>query len=42
MSQLFYILFFLTEISEIPDAEADAIQNVNQAIDYIAKTPEAH
>ncbi|EIM21955.1 hypothetical protein E3Q22_01445 [Wallemia mellicola] len=27
---------------EIPDAEADAIQNVNQAIDYIAKTPEAH
>ncbi|KAJ2920387.1 hypothetical protein MD484_g43, partial [Candolleomyces efflorescens] len=27
---------------EIPDAEADAIQSVDQAIDYIAKTPEAH
>jgi len=26
---------------EIPDAEADAIQTVQQAIDYIAKTPEA-
>ncbi|KAF8271406.1 acyl carrier protein [Lactarius quietus] len=25
---------------EIPDAEADAIQTVQQAIDYIAKTPE--
>ncbi|KAF9460811.1 acyl carrier protein [Collybia nuda] len=27
---------------EIPDAEADEIQTVQQAIDYIAKTPEAH
>ncbi|XP_006454408.1 ACP acyl carrier protein/NADH-ubiquinone oxidoreductase NDUFAB1/SDAP subunit [Agaricus bisporus var. bisporus H97] len=27
---------------EIPDAEADAIQTVKQAIDYIEKTPEAH
>ncbi|KAF9532011.1 acyl carrier protein-like protein [Crepidotus variabilis] len=27
---------------EIPDAEADEIQTVAQAIDYIAKTPEAH
>ncbi|TFK30524.1 acyl carrier protein [Coprinopsis marcescibilis] len=27
---------------EIPDAEADQIQSVDQAIDYIAKTPEAH
>ncbi|KIK06912.1 hypothetical protein K443DRAFT_673807 [Laccaria amethystina LaAM-08-1] len=27
---------------EIPDAEADEIQTVKQAIDYIAKTPEAH
>lgn len=26
---------------EIPDPEADAIQTVQQAIDYIAKTPEA-
>ncbi|KAI5898133.1 acyl carrier protein [Schizophyllum commune H4-8] len=26
---------------EIPDAEADAITTVGQAIDYIAKTPEA-
>ncbi|KAF8481168.1 acyl carrier protein [Russula ochroleuca] len=26
---------------EIPDEEADAIQTVQQAIDYIAKTPEA-
>ncbi|KAF8642378.1 hypothetical protein AX16_009646 [Volvariella volvacea WC 439] len=26
---------------EIPDAEADEIQTVQQAIDYIAKTPEA-
>ncbi|KAN0128417.1 acyl carrier protein [Lactarius tabidus] len=26
---------------EIPDAEADAIQTVQHAIDYIAKTPEA-
>ena len=25
---------------EIPDAEADEIQTVQQAIDYIAKTPE--
>ncbi|KAH9982458.1 acyl carrier protein [Lactifluus volemus] len=25
---------------EIPDAEADSIQTVQQAIDYIAKTPE--
>ncbi|KAJ8084121.1 mitochondrial acyl carrier protein [Marasmius tenuissimus] len=27
---------------EIPDAEADEIQTVQQAIEYIAKTPEAH
>jgi len=27
---------------EIPDAEADEIQTVQQAIDYISKTPEAH
>ncbi|KAF8640596.1 hypothetical protein AX17_000258 [Amanita inopinata Kibby_2008] len=27
---------------EIPDAEADEIATVQQAIDYIAKTPEAH
>ncbi|KAJ3777978.1 acyl carrier protein [Lentinula raphanica] len=27
---------------EIPDEEADNIQTVDQAIDYIAKTPEAH
>ncbi|CAL1695466.1 unnamed protein product [Somion occarium] len=27
---------------EIPDAEADEIKTVDQAIDYIAKTPEAH
>ncbi|KAI6047563.1 acyl carrier protein [Pisolithus marmoratus] len=27
---------------EIPDAEADEIKTVQQAIDYIAKTPEAH
>jgi len=27
---------------EIPDAEADEIKTVEQAIDYIAKTPEAH
>ncbi|KAF5390290.1 hypothetical protein D9757_002851 [Collybiopsis confluens] len=27
---------------EIPDAEADEIQTVQQAIDYVAKTPEAH
>ncbi|KAK7694824.1 hypothetical protein QCA50_002012 [Cerrena zonata] len=27
---------------EIPDAEADEIKTVGQAIDYIAKTPEAH
>ncbi|KAH6917302.1 acyl carrier protein-like protein [Coprinopsis sp. MPI-PUGE-AT-0042] len=27
---------------EIPDAEADEIQTVAQAIDYIAKTPDAH
>ncbi|KAH8102443.1 acyl carrier protein [Cristinia sonorae] len=27
---------------EIPDAEAEEIQTVQQAIDYIAKTPEAH
>ncbi|KJA29152.1 hypothetical protein HYPSUDRAFT_32517 [Hypholoma sublateritium FD-334 SS-4] len=27
---------------EIPDAEADEIHTVEQAIDYIAKTPEAH
>lgn len=26
----------------IPDTEADEIQTVQQAIDYIAKTPEAH
>ncbi|KAM6498188.1 Acyl carrier protein-like protein [Amanita muscaria] len=26
---------------EIPDAEADEIQTVQQAIDYIAKTPDA-
>ncbi|KAH9985437.1 acyl carrier protein [Russula compacta] len=26
---------------EIPDNEADAIQTVQQAIDYVAKTPEA-
>ncbi|KAF8514487.1 hypothetical protein JB92DRAFT_2789456 [Gautieria morchelliformis] len=27
---------------EIPDEEADEIKTVQQAIDYIAKTPEAH
>jgi NADH dehydrogenase (ubiquinone) 1 alpha/beta subcomplex 1 len=27
---------------EIPDAEADEIKTVQQAIDYIAKTPAAH
>ncbi|KAF8446021.1 acyl carrier protein-like protein [Boletus edulis BED1] len=27
---------------EIPDAEADEIKTVQQAIDYVAKTPEAH
>ncbi|EGO02591.1 NDUFAB1, acyl carrier protein/NADH-ubiquinone oxidoreductase [Serpula lacrymans var. lacrymans S7.3] len=27
---------------EIPDAEADGIKTVQQAIEYIAKTPEAH
>ncbi|KAI0734523.1 acyl carrier protein [Fomitopsis betulina] len=27
---------------EIPDEEADEIKSVQQAIDYIAKTPEAH
>ncbi|KDQ20309.1 hypothetical protein BOTBODRAFT_27731 [Botryobasidium botryosum FD-172 SS1] len=27
---------------EIPDAEADEIKTVQQAIDYISKTPEAH
>ncbi|KAF8843997.1 acyl carrier protein [Paxillus ammoniavirescens] len=27
---------------EIPDAEADEIKTVQQAIDYIEKTPEAH
>ncbi|QRV83606.1 acyl carrier protein, mitochondrial [Ceratobasidium sp. AG-Ba] len=27
---------------EIPDAEADEIKTVQEAIDYIAKTPEAH
>ncbi|KAF8349990.1 acyl carrier protein-like protein [Amanita rubescens] len=27
---------------EIPDAEADDITTVQQAIDYIAKTPDAH
>ncbi|GHJ83746.1 hypothetical protein NliqN6_0148 [Naganishia liquefaciens] len=27
---------------EIPDEEADAITSVGQAIEYIAKTPEAH
>ncbi|CEL56776.1 Acyl carrier protein, mitochondrial OS=Neurospora crassa (strain ATCC 24698 / 74-OR23-1A / CBS 708,71 / DSM 1257 / FGSC 987) GN=nuo-12 PE=1 SV=2 [Rhizoctonia solani AG-1 IB] len=27
---------------EIPDAEADEIKTVQQAIDYIANTPEAH
>ncbi|KAG8985275.1 hypothetical protein FRB90_004848 [Tulasnella sp. 427] len=27
---------------EIPDAEADEIKTVQQAIDYILKTPEAH
>ncbi|EMD42237.1 hypothetical protein CERSUDRAFT_110769 [Gelatoporia subvermispora B] len=27
---------------EIPDAEADEIKTVQQAIDYIAKTPDAH
>ncbi|KAI0931992.1 hypothetical protein AcW1_000751 [Taiwanofungus camphoratus] len=27
---------------EIPDQEADEIKTVQQAIDYIAKTPEAH
>ncbi|KAF9270312.1 acyl carrier protein [Marasmius fiardii PR-910] len=27
---------------EIPDAEADEIQTVQQAIEYIAKTPDAH
>ncbi|KAG0708952.1 acyl carrier protein [Suillus ampliporus] len=27
---------------EIPDAEADEIKTVQHAIDYIAKTPEAH
>ncbi|KAF8499969.1 acyl carrier protein-like protein [Gautieria morchelliformis] len=27
---------------EIPDEEADKIRTVQQAIDYIAKTPEAH
>ncbi|KAF8807486.1 acyl carrier protein [Phlegmacium glaucopus] len=26
----------------IPDVEADEIQTVDQAVDYIAKTPEAH
>ncbi|KAI0652255.1 acyl carrier protein [Trametes meyenii] len=29
-------------VEEIPDAEADEIKTVQQAIDYIAKTPEAH
>ncbi|THG98367.1 hypothetical protein EW026_g3810 [Hermanssonia centrifuga] len=27
---------------EIPDAEADEIKTVDQAIEYIAKTPDAH
>ncbi|KDN39179.1 hypothetical protein RSAG8_08950, partial [Rhizoctonia solani AG-8 WAC10335] len=27
---------------EIPDAEADEIKTIQQAIDYIANTPEAH
>ncbi|KAN0100695.1 Acyl carrier protein-like protein [Tylopilus felleus] len=27
---------------EIPDAEADEIKTIQQAIEYIAKTPEAH
>ncbi|KAF9654331.1 acyl carrier protein [Thelephora ganbajun] len=27
---------------EIPDAEADEIKTVQQAVNYIAKTPEAH
>lgn len=27
---------------EIPDAEADAITTVQQAVEYISKTPEAH
>jgi len=27
---------------EIPDEEADEIKTVQQAIEYIAKTPEAH
>ncbi|KAL4064911.1 acyl carrier protein-like protein [Scleroderma yunnanense] len=27
---------------EIPDAEADEIKTVQQAVDYIVKTPEAH
>ncbi|EIM92648.1 acyl carrier protein [Stereum hirsutum FP-91666 SS1] len=27
---------------EIPDAEADDIKTVKEAIDYIARTPEAH
>ncbi|TDL28310.1 acyl carrier protein [Rickenella mellea] len=27
---------------EIPDAEADEIKTVQEAIEYIAKTPEAH
>jgi len=27
---------------EIPDAEADEIKTVHQAIEYIVKTPEAH
>jgi len=27
---------------EIPDAEADEIKSVEQAINYISKTPEAH
>ncbi|PPQ64436.1 hypothetical protein CVT26_002143 [Gymnopilus dilepis] len=36
-----FTLHILQEFSiEIPDAEADEIQTVQQAIDYIAKTPE--
>lgn len=27
-------------LQEIPDADADAIQTVGQAIEYISKTPE--
>ncbi|EIN14206.1 acyl carrier protein [Punctularia strigosozonata HHB-11173 SS5] len=33
---------FLEFSIEIPDEEADEILTVQQAIDYVAKTPEAH